>query len=62
MKLLVIQMQEIMRGTGMKEKIRNSVLDVLSLKCLWLDITNLEFISEVGVSDINLELSAKCEI
>jgi len=27
-----------------------------------LDITNLEFISEVCVSDINLELSAKCEI
>ena len=60
--MLVIQMQEIMRGTGMKEKVRNSVLDVLSLKCLWLDITNLEFISEVGVSHINLELSAKCEI
>lgn len=60
--MLVIQVQEIMRGTGMREKIRNSVSDMLSLKRLWLDITNLEFISEVCVSDVNLELSARCEI
>lgn len=43
-------MQEIMRGTGLKDKFRTSILDMLSLR--WLELlligyTNLEFMFEV---------------
>lgn len=50
MKLLGTQMQEIMRGTDLKEKFGTSVLEMLSLR--WLELllmgyTNLEFMFEV---------------
>ena len=34
MKLLVTQMHKIIRGTGLKEKIRSSILGMLNLRCL----------------------------
>lgn len=60
-KLLVIQMQGIMGGTSLKDNFRNSVLGMLSLRCLWLLLvgyTYQEYMCEVCVSDLNLELSA----
>lgn len=61
MKLLVTQMQEIIRGTDLKEKFRTSVLDMISLR--WLELlligyTHLQFMCEVWVTDRNLALSA----